>query len=86
MNKAYKRVKSNKGSHGIDGMTVDELLQFLKENGEQIRQCIREGTYKPKPVRRIEIPKAGRRQKTTGIPTVVDREATGNSPGIKPNL
>ena len=59
MNEAYKRVKSNKGSHGIDGMTVDELLQFLKENGNQIMQCIREGTYKPKPVRRVEIPKPG---------------------------
>jgi len=73
MNKAYKRVKSNKGSHGIDGMTVDELLQFLKENGEQIRQCIREGTYKPKPVRRIEIPKPGGGKRLLGIPTVVDR-------------
>ena len=73
MNGAYKRVKSNKGSHGIDGMTVDELLQFLKENGDQIRQSIREGTYKPKPVRRVEIPKPGGGKRLLGIPTVLDR-------------
>lgn len=44
LNKAFKKVKSNKGKHGIDGMTVDELLPFLKEYGDQIRQAIMEGT------------------------------------------
>lgn len=43
MNRAYKRVKSNKGSHGVDGMTVDELLQYLKQNGDQIKQSIHGG-------------------------------------------
>jgi RNA-directed DNA polymerase len=73
MNKAYKRVKSNKGKHGIDGMTVDELLPFLKENGNQIRQDILEGKYTPKPVRRVEIPKPDGGVRLLGIPTVLDR-------------
>jgi group II intron reverse transcriptase/maturase len=73
MNLAYKRVKGNKGSHGVDGMTVNELLQFLKQNGNQLRQSILEGTYKPEPVRRIEIPKPDGGKRLLGIPTVVDR-------------
>jgi group II intron reverse transcriptase/maturase len=73
MNLAYKRVKANKGSHGVDGMTVNELLQFLKQNGNQIRQSILEGTYKPQPVRRVEIPKPDGGKRLLGIPTVVDR-------------
>lgn len=56
MNLAFKRVKANKGSHGVDGMTVNELLQFLKQNGKQLRQSLLEGKYKPQPVRRVEIP------------------------------
>ena len=75
MNNAYKRVKSNKGSHGIDGMKVDELLHYLKEDGDQLRQSILDGIYCPNPVRRVEIPKAdGKKEKRKlGIPTVVDR-------------
>ncbi|MFB5269633.1 group II intron reverse transcriptase/maturase [Paenibacillus enshidis] len=73
MNKAFKRVKANKGSHGIDGMGVDELLQYLRENGETIKQCILDGTYRPKPVRRVEIPKENGKKRNLGIPTVVDR-------------
>ena len=73
MNNAYKRVKANKGSHGIDGMTVDELLQYLKENGKELRQSLYEGRYKPKPVRRVEIPKPDGGKRLLGIPTVVDR-------------
>lgn len=73
MNKAYKRVKSNKGKHGTDGMTVDELLPFLKEHGDQIKQAIMEGTYSPKPVRRVEIPKPDGGVRLLGIPTVLDR-------------
>ena len=73
LNVAYKRVKDNKGSHGIDGMTVNELLQFLKENGAQLRQSILEGTYAPQPVRRVEIPKPDGGKRLLGIPTVVDR-------------
>ena len=73
MNRAYKRVKSNKGKHGVDGMTVDELLPFLRQNGDQIRQAILEGTYSPKPVRRVEIPKPDGGVRLLGIPTVLDR-------------
>jgi retron-type reverse transcriptase len=56
LNEAFKRVKANKGSHGIDGMGVDELLHDLKENGETIKQAILDGRYRPNPVRRVEIP------------------------------
>lgn len=73
MNMAFKRVKSNKGSHGIDGMKVDELLPFLKENGNQIKKAIMEGAYSPKPVRRVEIPKPDGGVRLLGIPTVLDR-------------
>lgn len=73
LNNAYRRVKTNKGSHGIDGMTVDELLQYLKENGQDLRQLLLEGRYKPKPVRRVEIPKPDGGKRLLGIPTVVDR-------------
>jgi group II intron reverse transcriptase/maturase len=74
MNNAYKRVKSNKGAHGVDGMKVDELLQYLKENGDQLRQSILDGKHRPNPVRRVEIPKEdGKKKRKLGIPTVVDR-------------
>ncbi|MBA1335671.1 MAG: Retron-type RNA-directed DNA polymerase [Firmicutes bacterium] len=74
MNLAYKRVKSNKGAGGIDGMGVDELLPYLKENGQQLIQQIRDGKYRPNPVRRVEIPKEERgKVRKLGIPTVVDR-------------
>ena len=73
MNLAYKRVKANKGSHGVDGMTVDELLQFLQQNGEQLKESIRNGRFHPKPVRRVEIPKPDGGKRLLGIPTVTDR-------------
>lgn len=73
MNKAFKRVKKNKGSHGIDKLTIDELLEYLQEHGEDLRQSILEGNYVPKPVRRVEIPKDNGKIRNLGIPTVVDR-------------
>ena len=74
LNKAYKRVKSNKGKGGIDGMQVDGLLPYLKENQSEIIQKIKEGKYKPNPVRRVEIPKEEKgKARKLGIPTVVDR-------------
>jgi len=73
MNIAYQRVVRNKGKHGIDGMSVDELLPHLKENGDQLRQDILEGRYKPKSVRRVEIPKPDGGVRLLGIPTVIDR-------------
>ena len=73
LNQAFKRVKANKGSHGIDSMKVDELLQYLKENGDSLRQSILDGSYKPNPVRRVEIPKQDGKKRPLGIPTAVDR-------------
>lgn len=73
LNEAYKRVKANKGKPGIDGMTVDSLLSYLKETGDRLRQSILEGTYSPQPVRRVEIPKPDGGMRKIGIPTVVDR-------------
>jgi RNA-directed DNA polymerase len=73
LKKAYKRVKSNKGSPGIDGMTVDEFGDYLKEHWPTHREQLLTGSYKPKPVRRVEIPKAGGGMRKLGIPTVLDR-------------
>ena len=74
LNQAYKRVKSNKGAGGIDGMQVDELLPFLRENQDTLIQEIRSGKYKPNPVRRVEIPKETKGEfRKLGVPTVVDR-------------
>jgi group II intron reverse transcriptase/maturase len=74
LNKAYKKVKSNKGASGVDGMSVDELLPFLKDNQEQLIQKLRDGKYKPNSVRRVEIPKEAKGEfRKLGVPTVVDR-------------
>ena len=73
LNRAYKQVKRNKGAGGIDGMQVDELLPFLKENKNELMQSLRDGKYRPKPVRRVEIPKENGKTRKLGIPTVVDR-------------
>lgn len=74
LNKAYRQVKKNKGSAGIDRMQVEELLPYLRENGDELRQQLREGKYKPNPVRRVEIPKEEKgKVRKLGIPTVVDR-------------
>jgi len=73
LNRAYKQVKRNKGAGGIDGMQVDELLPYLRENREELVQAIRDGKYRPKPVRRVEIPKENGKTRKLGIPTVVDR-------------
>ena len=73
LNQAYRQVVRNKGKQGIDGMTVDELLPYLKENGNQLRKDILQGKYKPKSVRRVEISKSDRGVRLLGIPTVIDR-------------
>ncbi len=74
LNQAFKKVRSNKGAGGVDGMKVDELLSFLKNNGKQLKQQIMEGKYKPNPVRRVEIPKETKGEfRKLGVPTVVDR-------------
>lgn len=73
LNLAYKKVKKNGGAPGIDGMTVEEMLPYLKEHREEIVMAIRNGKYKPKPVRRIEIPKPDGGVRMLGVPTVIDR-------------
>jgi group II intron reverse transcriptase/maturase len=73
MNQAYKRVKSNKGSGGIDKMEVESLGGYLVAHKEELLQSILGGTYRPNPVRRVEIPKENRKMRMLGIPTVVDR-------------
>ena len=73
LNKAYKRVKANKGANGVDGMTVNEALPWLKEHRDELLESIRNGKYKPSPVRRVEIPKDNGGVRKLGIPTVIDR-------------
>jgi RNA-directed DNA polymerase len=70
---AFKRVKSNKGSAGIDGMPVGRLHSYLKQNWASIRTKLAEGTYRPMAVRRVDIPKPGGGTRQLGIPTVLDR-------------
>jgi group II intron reverse transcriptase/maturase len=73
LNAAYKRVKQNGGAAGVDGMTVEEMLHYLKEHNTEIVESILTGKYKPKPVRRVEIPKPDGGVRMLGVPTVVDR-------------
>ena len=73
MNAAYKRVCANKGAGGVDGMTVDELGDYIRENWNSIREQIRRREYKPQPVKRVEIPKLNGGVRNLGIPTVMDR-------------
>ena len=70
---AYKRVRENKGSPGIDGMTVEALPAWLQEHWAGVREQLLAGTYRPQPVKRQLIPKAGGGERELGIPTVVDR-------------
>ena len=73
MRLAYKKVKANKGASGIDGITIEEIDDYLKENWVNIRDKIRKRKYKPKPVRRVEIPKPDGGVRNLRVPTVVDR-------------
>ena len=73
MMRAYKRVVANKGASGVDGITTEEVKQYLVENWENIREQIRNRKYKPLPVRRVEIPKPNGGVRNLGIPSVVDR-------------
>lgn len=73
LNRAYKKVVENKGAGGVDGMKVEELGAYIKDNKDEIVQSIRNRTYMPKPVRRVYIPKDNGKQRPLGIPTVLDR-------------
>jgi RNA-directed DNA polymerase len=70
---ALRRVKGNKGSPGVDGMTVHQLPGYLKQHWPAIREQLLNGTYKPQPVRRVEIEKPDGGVRKLGIPTVLDR-------------
>ena len=73
LNKAYKRVYQNKGTSGVDGVTVEEIADYIKDNKEVIVNQIRKRRYKPQPVRRVQIPKENGKKRNLGIPTVMDR-------------
>ena len=73
LNRAYKRVKANKGAPGVDGMTIEEAFEWLKEHNHELTERIRKGHYTPSPVRRVEIPKPDGGMRKLGIPTVIDR-------------
>ncbi len=73
MKMAYKKVKANKGAGGIDGINVENINEYLKENWIDIKTKILKRKYKPQPVLRVEIPKPNGGVRNLGIPTVVDR-------------
>ena len=73
LNRAYKRVKANKGAPGVDGMTIEETFLWLREHNQELTERIRKGHYTPSPVRRVEIPKPNGGVRKLGIPTVTDR-------------
>src|SRR3954447_1304757 len=70
---ALRRVRANKGSAGVDGMTVHQLPEFLKQHWPAIREQLLSGSYKPQPVKRVEIPKPDGEVRKLGIPMVLDR-------------
>jgi RNA-directed DNA polymerase len=73
LKEALRRVKANKGSAGVDGMTIGGITDYLKQHWPAIREQLLNGTYEPKPVRRVEIPKPDGGMRKLGIPTVLDR-------------
>lgn len=73
MNQAYLKVKRNKGTAGIDGMSIEDTFEYLKQHGSELRKRLTTGTYEPSPVLRVEIPKDDGKMRRLGIPTVIDR-------------
>jgi len=73
LERAWKRVRQNKGSPGVDGMTIENARDYLREHWPSIRSQLLEGTYQPKPVKRVEIPKPDGGVRKLGVPCVVDR-------------
>ena len=73
LNRAYRQVRANKGSGGIDKMDVEQLLPYLRSHKVEIVESLLDGKFRPNPVRRVEIPKDGGKTRQLGIPTVVDR-------------
>ena len=73
LERAWKRVRSNKGSPGVDGMTIEDAKAYLREHGPNIRSQLLSGAYQPQPVKRVEIPKPDGGVRKLGVPCVVDR-------------
>jgi len=73
LNRAYKRVKANGGAAGVDGLTCKELLDYLRECGNELIAAILQGSYRPNPVKRVQIPKPDGGTRDLGVPTAVDR-------------
>ena len=73
LQRAWKRVKTNKGAPGIDGMRIEDFTEFARSHWADIRQALFDGTYQPQPVRRVLIPKPSGGERALGIPTVIDR-------------
>ena len=73
LERAWKRVRQNKGSPGVDGMTIDDAKDYLREHWPSIRSQLLEGIYQPQPVKRVEIPKPDGGVRKLGVPCVVDR-------------
>src|SRR5271168_5449525 len=73
LERAWKRVRGNKGGPGVDGMTINDAKDYLREHWPNIRAQLLEGTYHPQPVRRVEIPKPDGGIRKLGVPCVVDR-------------
>lgn len=73
LNRAYKKVVANKGASGVDGVTVEELGNYIRENKDKIIESLKNRTYMPKPVRRVYIPKDNGKKRALGIPTALDR-------------
>lgn len=73
LQRALKQVRQNKGAPGIDGMTVEELPDYLKHHWPEIHEQLEAGSYCPQPVKRVDIPKPDGKNRPLGIPTVLDR-------------
>ncbi len=73
LEEAAQKVIRNKGAAGVDGITFEDLSQFLEKHGEKIKQKLRNGTYIPAPVKRVDIPKPNGGTRMLGIPTLLDR-------------
>ena len=73
LGRALRRVRGNGGAPGVDGMTTEELVPWLRKHWASVREALDAGTYRPSPVRRVVIPKPGGGERLLGVPTCLDR-------------
>jgi len=73
LNRAYEKVVSNKGAGGVDGMHVSDLKDYLHQHGTTLIGTVRSGSYQPKPIKGVNIPKTNGKTRLLGVPTVADR-------------